>query len=131
MVSRTVDCPRWLYSACQIVHDTPNRAPCHAPSQEELDRLERKLKIATRKKKKDKIDKLRRKIAALRDGTISQAVSDAESDASDWCVYPSPLPCHGVPFAFAVSRRTTTTKHPLSPPPPQSTLTPHAVSRKV
>ena len=56
-----------------------------AKKEEQLEQYERKLKIAIRKNKRDKIEKLRRKIAALHDGGMtSQPPSDLDSDASDW-----------------------------------------------
>ena len=52
---------------------------------EQLETLERKLRIATRKRKVEKAEKLRRKIAAMKAGETLGAESDAvDSDASDW-----------------------------------------------
>ncbi|KAL1530705.1 hypothetical protein AB1Y20_001604 [Prymnesium parvum] len=55
-----------------------------AKKEEQLETYERKLKIALRKKKHEKVEKLKRKIAVLRDGGIASQQSDLESDASDW-----------------------------------------------
>ena len=51
--------------------------------EEELEKLERKLRIAIRKKKPEKAEKLRKKLAAVRSGS-SEAVSESDTDASDW-----------------------------------------------
>jgi glutamate synthase domain-containing protein 1 len=63
--------------------------------EERLETLERKLKIAVRKKKHEKVEKIRKKIAALRDPVRGEhgdgadgdgdGISDLDSDASDWC----------------------------------------------